>query len=85
MASGLLDELHELVEARLRLQRLGRVPSADAVCDAILGTKPSDQTRDDIALVVVRLTAPAGKAPPLSARGAPAHPQALHNPSMSRR
>ena len=80
--TALTDPIEQL---RARLQQRGSATSADDVCDAILGAKPPDQTRDDIAIVVVRLTAPAGKAAPAFAPGAPAYTQALHNPSMSRR
>jgi serine phosphatase RsbU (regulator of sigma subunit) len=80
--TALTDSIEQL---RARLQQRSSATSADDVCDAILRAKAPDQTRDDIAIVVVRLTAPAGKAAPAFAPGALAYAQALHNPSMSRR
>jgi serine phosphatase RsbU (regulator of sigma subunit) len=80
--TALTDSIEQL---RARLQQRGSATSADDVCDAILRAKPADQTRDDIAIVVLRLTAPAGKAGPVPPPGTPPYAQALHNPSMSRR
>jgi serine phosphatase RsbU (regulator of sigma subunit) len=78
----LTDSIDQL---RARLQQRGNITSADDVCDAILRATPPDQARDDIAIVVVRVTAPAAKAAAVFAPGAPVHAQSRHNPSMSRR
>ena len=44
---------------RASLQHPDGATSADDVCDFILRTRPADQTRDDIALVVLRPISPA--------------------------
>ncbi len=52
--------LTECIERlRASLQHPDGATSADDVCDFILQTRPADQTRDDIALVVVRPIPPA--------------------------
>jgi serine phosphatase RsbU (regulator of sigma subunit) len=80
--TALGDSIEQL---RAYLQDHGSGTSADDVCDSILRAKAPDQVRDDIAIVVVRLSAPASKATPTYGHGAPAYAQALQSPSMSRR
>jgi serine phosphatase RsbU (regulator of sigma subunit) len=52
--AALADSIEGL---RVCLQNQHGVTSADDVCDAILQERPLDQTRDDIAIVVLRLLA----------------------------
>jgi serine phosphatase RsbU (regulator of sigma subunit) len=52
--AALTDSIERL---RVSLQHQHGVSSADDACDAILQERPLDQTRDDIAIVVVRLLA----------------------------
>jgi len=44
-----------IVELRSSVEHLAPGTSADELCEAVLVAKPLDQTRDDIAIVVIRI------------------------------